>query len=87
MKNLLKGKIKVGTVISEAMNKSVVVETKRTVMDKRFKKYVKRKKKFMAHDEGNKCNKGDKVVIKECRPLSKRKRWIVQDIVEKAVME
>lgn len=73
-----------GIVISNAMQKSVVVEVSRTVQDPTFKKYVRRKNKFMAHDESNKCKMGDTVCIRECRPLSKRKRWIVEEIVKKS---
>jgi len=84
MENLRKGKTKIGFVVSNSMNKSVTVEVQRTVLEPMFKKYVKRKKKFMAHDEKNECNTGDMVVIRECRPLSKRKRWRVENIVEKS---
>jgi len=84
MENLRKGKTKIGFVVSDSMNKSVTVEVQRTVLEPMFKKYVKRKKKFMAHDEKNECNTGDMVVIRECRPLSKRKRWRVENIVEKS---
>jgi len=84
MENLRKGKTKIGFVVSNSMNKSVTVEVQRTVLEPMFKKYVKRKKKFMAHDEKNECNTGDMVVIRECRPLSKRKRWRVENIIEKS---
>ena len=77
-------KRKVGVVSSNAMDKSVTVVVERTVMDPLFKKYVRRKSKFMAHDENNDCHAGDKVAIRECRPLSKRKRWRVDQILEKA---
>ncbi len=77
-------KTKVGVVVKNAVNKSVMVEVKRTVLDPEFKKYVRKRKKFMAHDEQNECKKGDTVVIRETRPLSKLKRWRVETIVEKA---
>ena len=77
-------KIKKGVVASNGMDKSVTVTVERTVLDERFKKYVRRKKKFMAHDESNECRVGDKVVIRECRPLSKKKRWRIDSIVKKA---
>ena len=67
-------KKKMGIVMSNAMDKSVTVSVQRTVMDPVFKKYVRRRSKFMAHDEKNECRKGDMVTIRECRPLSKRKR-------------
>lgn len=80
-------KTKTGVVVSDTMDKSVVVVVERTVLDPVFKKYVRRKKKFMAHDETNECHVGDTVIIRESRPMSKRKRWRVQGIVQKAVSE
>ena len=77
-------KRRTGIVMSNAMDKSVTVQVERTVMDQRFKKYIRRRKKFMAHDEKNECREGDVVVIRECRPLSKHKHWRVADILEKA---
>jgi len=77
-------KKKLGVVASDAMEKSVTVMIERTVMDPRFKKYVRRRSKFMAHDEKNECRTGDTVTIRECRPLSKRKRWRVEGIVKRA---
>lgn len=77
-------KTKTGVVVSNAMQKSIVVMVERTVIDPTFKKYLRRRNKFMAHDEKNECKKGDMVVIRECRPLSKRKRWMLDKIVEKA---
>ncbi len=73
-----------GTVVSDKMEKSVVVLVERTVKHPLYKKFVKRYKKFAAHDEQNSCQVGDKVVIIESRPLSKTKRWRVSQIVEKA---
>lgn len=84
MGRILKGKTKIGRVVSNAMEKSVTVEVQRTFMDPTFKKYIRRKNKFMAHDEKNECNNGDLVMIRECRPLSKRKRWMVETILDKA---
>jgi small subunit ribosomal protein S17 len=84
MPGLAKRKRKIGVVMSDAMDKSVTVMVERTVMDPTFKKYVRRKKKFMAHDEENQCRVGDTVAIRECRPLSKRKRWLVEGIIQKA---
>ena len=57
------------------MDKTVVVRVERLVQDQRYKKYVRRYSRFMAHDEANACKAGDVVRIRECRPLSKRKRW------------
>jgi small subunit ribosomal protein S17 len=74
-----------GTVVSDKMDKTVVVRVERVVQDDRYKKYVTRYSRFMAHDEANSCDVGDRVRIIEHRPLSKRKRWKVQDTVTKAV--
>ena len=77
-------KKKLGVVASNAMDKSVTVTVERTVLDPRFKKYVRHRSKFMAHDEKNECRKGDKVAIRECRPLSKRKRWRVDEVLKRS---
>ncbi|MBV9827021.1 MAG: 30S ribosomal protein S17 [Alphaproteobacteria bacterium] len=66
-----------GTVVSDACNKTVVVRVERRVMHPVYKKYVSRSKKYAAHDEENRYRAGDVVRIEECRPLSKRKSWIV----------
>lgn len=76
-------KTKTGVVVSDAMDKTVAIETERTVMDPQFKKYIRRKKKFLAHDENNECKCGDTVEVRESRPLSKHKRWRVVRIVKK----
>jgi small subunit ribosomal protein S17 len=76
-------KTKVGTVVSNKMDKTVTVVVDRLVLHPVFKKYHKRRTKFMAHDEKNRCNLGDVVEIIETRPLSKRKRWTVQTVVKK----
>lgn len=73
-----------GTVVSDKMDKTVTVVVERTVMHRLYHRYMKRTKKFAAHDENNECNIGDRVVIVACRPLSKRKRWRVQEIVARA---
>lgn len=75
-------KFKTGVVVSTAMDKTVVVSVMRAVMDPVFKKYVRRRSKFMVHDENDKCSVGDQVLIVECRPLSKRKRWRVANILK-----
>ena len=74
----------VGTVVSDKMDKTVVVRVERLVEDARYKKYVRRYSRFMAHDEANDCSIGDRVRIIEHRPLSKRKRWKVQATLAKA---
>ena len=75
---------KEGVVISDKMDKTVVVEVVRLVMDRLYGKYLRRRSRFMAHDEKNECKAGDRVRIQESRPLSRRKRWAVKEILEKA---
>ena len=73
-----------GLVVSDKQDKTVVVRVERRVMHPVYKKYVVRSKKFMAHDESNRFKVGDAVRIRECRPLSRRKRWEVVTEDEKA---
>jgi small subunit ribosomal protein S17 len=75
----------VGKVVSDKMDKTVVVQVERLVKHSLYKKYIRRQNKFAAHDENNECRIGDKVLITESRPLSRIKRWRVSEIVEKAV--
>ena len=75
----------VGTVVSNKMDKTVVILVERLVQHPLYQKYVRRRARFSAHDEGNACNIGDKVTITESRPLSRTKRWRVSEILEKAV--
>jgi len=75
---------KVGVVVSNKMNKTVVVRVENLVQHPGYQKYIKRTSKFLAHNEANNLNVGDRVVIEETRPLSKRKRWNVREVVEKA---
>ena len=75
---------KVGTVVSNKMQKTVVVAVENLVMHPMYQKYIKRTSKFLAHNESGDVNIGDRVVIEETRPLSKRKRWNVREIVERA---
>lgn len=77
-------KIRDGVVISDKMDKTVVVQVKDLVQHPLYKRVLKRTAKFKAHDENNSCGIGDKVRIMECRPLSKDKNWHVTEIVEKA---
>jgi small subunit ribosomal protein S17 len=74
----------VGRVVSNSMDKSVVVRVDRQFRHRTFKKYITRWKKYLAHDEKNECNVGDTVQILECRPLSRRKCWAVLKILERA---
>ena len=75
----------VGTVVSDKMDKTVIVIVERLVKHRLYKKYIRRRSKFAAHDENNSSKVGDKVLIIQSRPLSKTKRWRVSKIVEKAV--
>ncbi len=76
-------KVRMGYVVSDKMDKTVVVAIQESVRHSLYGKSVKRTKKFKAHDEANECNIGDRVRIMETRPLSKDKRWRVVEIVEK----
>jgi small subunit ribosomal protein S17 len=73
-----------GTVVSDKMNKTVTVLVERQVMHPTIGKVVSRTKKYHAHNEGNDAKVGDKVVIEECRPISKTKAWKVARLVERA---
>jgi small subunit ribosomal protein S17 len=73
----------IGTVVSDKMDKTVVVMVETLVKHPLYGKYIKKRKKYMAHDENNECRVGDKVLIEETRPLSRRKRWRVKQILEK----
>ncbi len=73
-----------GVVVSNQMNKTVIVAVERLVKHRIYQKYVKRQTKFAAHDETNSCQTGDTVQITESRPLSRTKRWRVSKIVKKA---
>ncbi|WPX10147.1 30S ribosomal protein S17 [Caldicellulosiruptor danielii] len=77
-------KTRVGVVVSDKMDKTVVVAVERLVQHPLYKKTIKRTTKFKAHDENNECRIGDKVLIMETRPLSKEKRWRVVQILERA---
>ncbi len=74
-----------GTVVSDKMDKTVTVASERLVKHPQYKKYIRRRAKFAAHDEQNACRIGDKVMITESRPLSKMKKWRVSKILEKAI--
>ena len=80
-------KVMIGTVVSDKMDKTVVVAVETSVRHKVYKKTVKRTYKLKAHDEENACKVGDKEKVMETRPLSKDKRWRVVEIVEKAVIK
>ena len=81
---LKKRKIVVGTVVSDKMQKTIVVKVDRRVRHTMYKKYVVRSRNFKAHDETNDAKKGDRVSLVESRPLSRDKRWVLQTIVRRA---
>lgn len=74
----------IGTVVSDKMDKTVVVRTSRRMRHPLYEKVITLSKKYVAHDEANGCGMGDTVKIRQSRPLSKTKRWVVVETVEKA---
>lgn len=77
-------KVRVGRVVSEKMNKTVIVAVERLVKHPLYKKYIRTTKKFYVHDEKNDAHEGDTVRIVETRPISKLKRWRVSEVLERA---
>jgi small subunit ribosomal protein S17 len=77
-------KVRQGVVVSDRMDKTIVVNVERYFKHPAYKKYIRRHKKYMAHDENNQCRIGDIVQIIESRPISKSKCWRVRSVVEKA---
>lgn len=73
-----------GRVVSDKMDKTVVVEVERLAQHPKYKKYIRKRKKFYAHDERNESRVGDIVEIQESRPLSRLKRWVVKRIIQRA---
>jgi small subunit ribosomal protein S17 len=83
MSDRLQRKVREGTVISNKMDKTVVIEQRRRVQHPVYKRYITLTKKYYAHDEKNECQIGDFVRIMETRPLSKQKHWRVVEVLEK----
>lgn len=79
-------KTRVGTVLSNKMDKTVVVMVERLIQDSQYRKFVRRRNRFKAHDAENACGVGDRVLLEESRPISKDKRWMVVKIIEKAAI-
>ena len=77
-------KTRIGQVVSDKMDKTIVVAVADSVQHPRYKKTMKRTYKLKAHDENNECGVGDTVKVMECRPLSKDKRWRLVEVIEKA---
>ena len=73
-----------GVVLDSKMDKTAVVQVSRRIPHPVYKKYITKSKKYYAHDVNNKSNPGDKVVIEESRPISKMKRWLLVEVIEKA---
>ena len=73
-----------GVVVSNRMDKTIVVQIDNKVMHPVYKKYVRKRVKYKVHDETNDARKGDTVLIEECRPLSRQKRWRLKNIIERA---
>jgi len=80
-----KGRVLTGVVVSDKSDKTIVVRVETLVKHPLLKKYVRRRKKFTAHDPNNECGMGDMVKIVEYRPLSRNKRWHLVSVIEKAV--
>ncbi len=74
----------IGTVVSDKMDKTVTVAVERTYMHRLYQRYIKRTSRYAVHDERNECGVGDRVQIVATRPLSKRKRWRLREIIERA---
>lgn len=84
VKKTVRKTTKVGVVLTNEADKSVVVKVESLVMHPLYRKFMRNSTKFMAHDQENDCNRGDRVLIEECRPMSKRKRWRVRRVIERA---
>ncbi|MCX5906912.1 MAG: 30S ribosomal protein S17 [Deltaproteobacteria bacterium] len=76
-------KAMVGTVVSDKMDKTVVVMVQRLVKHPLYQKYIRKRSRFKVHDEKNECHAGDRVILMESRPLSREKRWRVKEILER----
>ena len=79
-------KTRVGTVMSNKMDKTVVVMVERLIQESKYRKFVRRRNTFKAHDPQNTCSVGDHVLIEESRPIRKHKRWLVVKILDKAAI-
>ncbi len=85
MSNTANKKQLIGLVASDKNDKTVVVEVTRRMRHPVYKKFIKRRKRYQAHDDRNDCRTGDRVLIEECRPLSAHKRWRVKQIIERSL--
>ena len=78
-------RVLLGTVVSDKMEKTIVVQVQRRFKHPRYRKYVSERIRYKAHDENNEAKVGDRVLIEECRPLSRDKRWRMKQILERAL--
>jgi small subunit ribosomal protein S17 len=78
-------KERIGTVVSDKMNKTIVVSIENKITHKKYGKVISKTKRYKVHDENNECNIGDSVIISETRPLSKTKRWTLKEIKQKYI--
>ncbi|OEU75374.1 MAG: 30S ribosomal protein S17 [Desulfuromonadales bacterium C00003093] len=85
MNNKRRRRTLTGIVTSDRMDKTVVAEVTRRVRHPMYGKFIQRRKKYMAHDLENSCKIGDRIIMEESRPISKRKRWFVKEILERAL--
>lgn len=85
MSDQAKKKTLIGLIASDKMSKTVVVEVTRRMMHPIYKKYINRRSRYKAHDETDECHVGDRVLIEECRPLSRQKRWRVKQVLDRAI--
>ena len=85
MSNTANKKQLIGLVASDKNDKTVVVEVTRRMRHPVYKQFIKRRKRYPAHDDRNDCRTGDRVLIEECRPLSAHKRWRVKQIIERSL--
>jgi len=85
METQTKRRILSGTVVSDKMDKTIVVVVERKFMHAKYKKFISRRKRYMAHDPENRCGIGDQVMIAEGRPQSRHKRWVLKEILQKAL--
>jgi len=83
-KRNVRRKTRTGIVVSDKMDKTIVVAVEKRVMHKLYKKYVRRRSKYKTHDPENTARQGDQVIIEETRPLSREKRWKLKEIVRRA---
>lgn len=83
----MKKRVLIGVVVSNKMDKTIVVRVEKTIMHPIYKKFYKKHKKFMVHDPNSEANIGDLVRIEESRPISKNKRWVLLEVVKRGIQD